>query len=97
MYLVISKTIELSSNALPLGIVSSLDVNVQSFTIQDNDVFFLLSDGFCVEKVKEWILTYQLMTKQGFHQFQALKKQVKDDATMIKIHVHENTHVSCNL
>lgn len=89
--------IEVCSNALPIGIVTSLDVNIHSLTIQNDDVFFLLSDGFSVETMKEWILTKQLATRQGFTKFQALQHQFKDDATMIRIQVRENKPSTCNL
>lgn len=81
---------ELNSNALPIGIVSSLDVDVHSFKIQRDDVFFVLSDGFNIEVVKEWIQTKNLISKKGFEAFCQQFAHYQDDATMIKIRVCEN-------
>ena len=81
---------ELNSNALPIGIVSSLDVDVHSFKIQSDDVFFVLSDGFNIDMVKEWIKDKNLISKNGFESFCQQFSHFQDDATMIKIRVCEN-------
>ena len=82
--------IELNAQTLPIGMISSLDVDVHTFDIQPNDVFFMMSDGFNLEEVKEWILHHNLVSKEGFAKFKAQFKELQDDATLIKIRVCEN-------
>lgn len=88
---------ELNSHALPIGMLSSLEVDIQSFSIQDDDVLFIMSDGFNIDLIKDWIMHHQFATPQGFRFMKKHLPILQDDATMIKIHVRENKQASCNL
>lgn len=90
--------IELCGCALPLGIVSSLEVDLTRLEIQDGDVFFLYSDGFQMEDIKTWIQEHHIASRQGFDKLRThCMCNVKDDATIIRIAVQENKQATCNL
>ena len=84
----------LEGNALPLGIVESVEIELQEITIKENDLFLIVSDGVYENEIKKWSKKQRKYTlsqeKDCFYRLLNKEKR-KDDTTFVLAKVLKNS------
>lgn len=86
------KLYELSGNALPVGIVSTIQPDCFEIELQDKDEFIMMSDGVEMKEVYAWMKERQEESmKEDVEIFMDILKRKlrKDDSTIILARVKE--------
>lgn len=81
---------EISSSALPVGIIASSEPDYFVVDLQENDVFLMASDGVYMDEIMNWMKNRQEgSAKEQIDCFmEILKKQSReDDSTVLLAHV----------
>lgn len=84
----------LEGNALPLGIVENVEIELQEVTIKENDLFLIVSDGVNENEIKKWSKKQRKLTlnqeKDCFYRLLNKEKR-KDDTTFVFAKVLKNS------
>lgn len=84
---------EINGNALPVGIISSIEPDCFEVQLQQHDEFIMVSDGISKQEVYSWIRTRNGKNcKENLACFysQLINKRRKDDSTVIDLIIKES-------
>ncbi len=94
-YLIRDKEIfEINGNALPVGIISTIEPDCFEVQLQKHDEFIMVSDGISKQEIYSWINTRNGKNNKenlACLYSQLTRKRRKDDSTMIDIVIKESS------